>query len=96
MMVCVAVWQGMKGFRERFEGEGLEVFAYTDDISLGFMGVTANTVRATSFVRRKHGGLDIVASPAKTALLPPKRHASTGGGFTYYKVSTSASLSKEG
>ncbi|CAN0523670.1 unnamed protein product, partial [Laminaria digitata] len=37
---------GLKGFRQEFEGEGVEAFAYMVDVSLGLIGITANTVRA--------------------------------------------------
>ena len=50
---CLALRPGLKRFREEFEGEGVEAFAYMDDVSLGLMGVTANTVRAFAFLRRE-------------------------------------------
>ena len=51
--VCLALRPGLKRFREDLEGEGVEAFAYMDDVSLGLMGVTANTVRAFAFLRRE-------------------------------------------
>ena len=45
-MFWLALRPGLKRFREEFEGEGVESFAYLDDISLGLIGVTANAVRA--------------------------------------------------
>ena len=44
-MSCLASRPGLKLFREEFDGEGVEAFAYMDDVSLGLMGVTANTAR---------------------------------------------------
>lgn len=53
----------------------MEAFAYTDDISLGFMGVTANTIRAVSFVRSGRDDIGIVVNRAKTVALPRSRNA---------------------
>ena len=47
---CLALRPGLKRFREEFEGEGVEAFAYMDDVSLGLMGVTDNTVRAFAYM----------------------------------------------
>ncbi|CAN0376531.1 unnamed protein product [Laminaria digitata] len=47
-MFCLALRPRLKRFRQEFEGEGVEAFAYMDDVSLGLMGITANTVRAYS------------------------------------------------
>ncbi|CAN0521080.1 unnamed protein product, partial [Laminaria digitata] len=76
-MFCLALRSGLKRFRQEFEGEGVEVFAYMDDVSLGFMGITANTVRAFAFLRRELDDIGIVVSPAKIVALPPKGHAPT-------------------
>ena len=45
-MLCLALRPRLKRFREEFEGKGVEAFAYMDDVSLGLLGVTVNTVRA--------------------------------------------------
>ncbi|CAN0580079.1 unnamed protein product, partial [Laminaria digitata] len=45
-MFCLALRTGLKRFRQKFEGEGVEAFAYMDDVSLGLTGIKANTVRA--------------------------------------------------
>ena len=76
-MFCLALRPGLKRFREEFEGEGVEAFAYMDDISLGLMGVTANTIRAITFLRRELDDIGIVVNPTKTVVLPPKGHAPT-------------------
>ena len=44
-MFCLSLRPGLKRFRE--EGEGVEAFAYMDDVCLGLMRVTANTVGAS-------------------------------------------------
>ncbi|CAN0368478.1 unnamed protein product [Laminaria digitata] len=74
-MFCLALRPGLKRFRQEFEGEGVEAFVYMDDVSLGLMGITANTVRAFAFPRREPDDIGIVVSPAKTVALPPKGHA---------------------
>ena len=38
----------------------MEVFAYTNDVSLGLTRVTANTIRAFAFLRRELEESDIV------------------------------------
>ena len=59
----LALRPGPKRFREKFEGEELKAFAYMDDVSLGLMGVTVNTVRAFAFLRRDIG---IVVNPTRS------------------------------
>ncbi|CAN0515098.1 unnamed protein product, partial [Laminaria digitata] len=76
-MFCLAVRPGLKRFRQEFEGEGVESFAYMDDVSLGLMGISTNTVRAFAFLRRELDDIGIVVTPAKTVALPPKGHAPT-------------------
>ena len=39
----MAVREGLHS-PEEFEGEGVEALAYTSDVSVGLMGVTANTL----------------------------------------------------
>ena len=52
-MFCLALRPGVKRFREEFEGEGVEAFAYMDDVSLGLTRITADTVRAFAFLRQE-------------------------------------------
>ncbi|CAN0468226.1 unnamed protein product, partial [Laminaria digitata] len=69
-MFCLALRPGLKQFRQEFEGEGVEAFAYMDDVSLGLTGITANTVRAFAFLRRELDDIGIVVNAAKTVALP--------------------------
>ena len=55
----------------------MEAFAYIDDVPLGLMGVTANTVRSFAFLRRMLEANGIVVNIAKMVSLPPKGHAPT-------------------
>ena len=50
----------------------METFANMGDISLGIIGVTANTGRAFAFLRRELEDVGLVANPAKTVALQPK------------------------
>ena len=76
-MFWMALRPGLKRFREEFEGEGVEAFAYMDGLSLGLTRITADTVRAFAFLRQELEGIGIVVNPAKTVALPPKGHAPT-------------------
>ena len=78
-MFCLALRPKLKRFRKESEGEGVETFAYMDDVSLSLMGVTANTVRAFAFFRRELliENIGNVANPAKTVMLLPKGYAPT-------------------
>ena len=51
-MFCLALRPGLTRFREEFDREEVEAFAYMDDVSLGLMGVTGNTIRTFAFLRR--------------------------------------------
>ena len=48
-----------------------------DGVSLGLAGITTNTIRAFSFLRRELEDIGIVVNASKTVSLPPKGHAST-------------------
>ena len=74
---CLALRPGLKRSREEFEREGVEAFAYMDDVSLGLMRITAGTVRAFAFLRRELEDTSIVVDPAKTITLPLKGYAPT-------------------
>ena len=55
----------------------METFAYMDDLSLGLIGITANTISAFAFLRRESEDIGIVVNTPKTVALPPKCHAPT-------------------
>ena len=48
-----------------------------DDLSLGLIGITANTISAFAFLRRESEDIGIVVNTPKTVALPPKCHAPT-------------------
>ena len=74
---CLALQPGLKRFREEFEREGVKVFVYMDDVFLGLMGITANTIRAFAILRRELEDIRIVLNTSKTVGLSPKGHAPT-------------------
>ena len=78
-MFRLALRPGLKRFREESEGEGVEAFAYMDDVSLGLTRITADTVRAFAFLRQELEDIGIVVNPAKT-VAPPQRARPDGGG----------------
>ena len=81
-MFCLALRPGLKRFRQEFEKERMETFAYMDDVSLGLTGITANTIRAFAFLRRELDDIGIVVNAAKTVAPPPKGHAPTMEGIS--------------
>ena len=60
---CLALRPGLKRFREEFEGEGVEAFAYMDDVSLGLTRITAYTVRVFTFLRQELENIGIPPGP---------------------------------
>ena len=60
---CLALRPGLKCFREEFEGEGVEAFAYMDDVSLGLTRITAYTVRVFTFLRQELENIGIPPGP---------------------------------
>ena len=48
-LFCLALRLGLKHFREEFKREGVEAFAYMDDVSLDLTEITVNTF---AFLRR--------------------------------------------
>ena len=76
-MFCLALRPGLKRFREEYDGEGVEAFAFMQDVSFSLVRVTANTVGASAFLRRELVAIGIVLKIAKTVALPPKGHAPT-------------------
>ena len=76
-LFCLALRPGLNRFRDEFEREGVEAFAYMDDFSLDLPGIMANAIRAFAFLRRELEDIGIVVNTSKTVALPPKGHAPT-------------------
>ena len=94
-MFCLALRPGLKRFREEFEGEGAEAFAYMDDVSLGLTRITADTVGAFAFLRQELEDIGIVVNPAKTVAYHPKGTPRRRTRFRSLKAFMSASQAKE-
>ena len=84
-MFCLALRPGLKRFRQEFEREGVEVFAYVDDVSLAFL-------------RRELDNIGIVVNDAKTALrhYHPKGTSRRWRRFRSLKALRSALQTEEG
>lgn len=62
----------LQGGRAEFEGRGVEVFAYMDNVTLGLMGISTSTVRNSSF-GASSTAIIIDVNAAKTLALPPPK-----------------------
>ena len=57
------------------EPKGVEAFAYLDDVIIGMVGVTSDTVDVVPFLQRELASIGIAMNPSKTVALPRKGHA---------------------
>ena len=48
-LFCMPLLPVLKRIREEFEQRGVEAFTYLDDISIGMMKITPDTVEAVSY-----------------------------------------------
>ena len=67
----------LKQTRAELETKGVEAFTYLDDISIGMMEITPDTVEVVPFLQRELSNIGIVINPSKTVALPPKGHVPT-------------------
>ena len=67
----------LKRTREEFEPRGVEAFAYLDDISIGMMEITPDTVEVVPFLQRELSNIGVAINPSKTIALPPTGHIPT-------------------
>ena len=56
------------------EPKGVEAFAYLDDVIIGMVGVTSDTVDVVPFLQRELASIGIAMNPSITVALPPKGH----------------------
>ena len=85
----------LKRTRAEFEPRGVEAFAYLDDISIGNLEITPDTVEVVRFLQRELSNIGIAINPSKTVALPPKGHVSTPEQIALLKV-ISVSIAKSG
>ena len=78
-LFCMPLLPVLKRKRAEFEPRGVEAFAYLDDISIGMMEITPDTVEVVPFLQRELSNIGIEINPSKTFALPPKGHVPTPG-----------------
>ena len=76
-LFCMPLLPVLKRTRAEFELRGIEVFAYLDDISIGMMEITPDTVAVVPFLQRELSNIGIAINPSKTVALFPKGHVPT-------------------
>ena len=76
-LFCMPLLPVLKRTRVEFEPRGVEAFAYLDDISIGIMEITPDTVEVVLFLQRELFNIGIAINPSNTVALPPKGHVPT-------------------
>ena len=76
-LFCMPPLPVLKRTREEFEKRGVEAFAYLEDISVGMMEITPDTVEVVHFLKRELANIGIAINPRKTVALPPKGRVPT-------------------
>ena len=76
-LFCMPILPVLKRTRAEFEPGGVDAFAYLDDISIGMMEITPDTVKVVPFLQRELSDIGIAINPSKTVALPPKGHVPT-------------------
>ena len=74
-LFCIPLLPVLKRTRVEFESKGVGAFAYLDDISIGMIDITPDTVEIVPFLQRELPNIGIAIHPSKTVALPPKGHA---------------------
>ena len=73
-LFCMPLLPVLKRTRAEFEPRDVEAFAYLDDISIGMMKITPDTVEVVPFLQRELSNIGIAINTSKTVALPPKGH----------------------
>ena len=76
-LFCMPLLPVLKRTRAEFEPRGVEAFAYLDDIIIGMIEITPDTVEVVPFLQRELPNIGIAINPSKTVTLPPKGHVPT-------------------
>ena len=76
-LFCMMLLPVLKRARAEFDSRGVEAFAYLDDIGIGMMEITPDTVEAVPFLQRELSNIGIAINPSKTVALPPEGHVPT-------------------
>ena len=76
-LFCMPLLPVLKRTRAEFEPRGVKGFAYLDDINIGMVEITPDTVEMLPFLQRELFNIGIAINPSKTVALPPKGHVPT-------------------
>ena len=76
-LFCMPPLPVLKRTQEEFEPRGVETFAYLDDVSIGMVEVTSDTVHILPFLPRGLACIGLAMNPSKTVPLHPKGHVPT-------------------
>ena len=76
-LFCMPVLPVLTRTRAEFERRRVEAIAYLDDISIGMMEITSDSVEVVPFLQRELSNIGIAINPSKTVALPPKGHVPT-------------------
>ena len=76
-LFCMLLLPVLKRTREEFKPRGVETFAYLDNISIGMMEITPDTVEVVPFLQRELSNIGIAINSSKTVALPPNGHVPT-------------------
>ena len=71
-LFCMPLLPVLKRTRAELEPRGVEAFAYLDDISIGMMKITPDTVEVVPFLQRELSNIGIAINLSNTVALPPK------------------------
>ena len=74
---CMPPLPVLKRTRAEFKARVVEAFAYLDDISIGMVQITPDTVGVVPFLMRELSNIGSAINPSKTVALPPKGHVPT-------------------
>ncbi|CAM9941134.1 unnamed protein product, partial [Laminaria digitata] len=76
-LFCLPLRPVLMRVREEYESQGVEAYAYLDDITIAAHEITPGTVGVVPFLERELTARAIHLNPGKTVALAPKRHVPT-------------------
>ena len=77
VLFCMPLLLVLKRTRAEFEPRSVEAFAYLDDICIGMMKITPDTVELVLLLQRELSNIGVAINPSTMAALPPKGHIPT-------------------
>ncbi|CAM9314220.1 unnamed protein product, partial [Laminaria digitata] len=76
-LFCLPLRPVLMRVREEYESQGVEAYAYLDDITIAAHEITPGTVGVVPFLERELAARGIHLNPGKTVALTPKGHVPT-------------------